>query len=253
MKKPNIIPIFIISFNRLTVLKETIKSYYDYIKTPFEIIIWDTGTTFLKTLDYLNELGRSGIRIYKEEKLQYTLKHHLYNKLNPVIKDYFLKSKNKSPFYIVTDPDIAFYKKTPGDVLDFYAFILNNFPKILKVGPMMKTDDIPDHYPLKQRVIDTYLKRQYNKEMTEIEFKNKIYKACSATLTPFGMYRRNTLFEKKILSFRCDSPYDAKHLDWYIDIKNMPTDQIFYLNCVPCAKNMAHWSNEYLVEIINKK
>ena len=246
------IPIFIISFNRLTVLKQTIKSYHDYIKTPFEIIIWDTGTTFLKTVDYLKGLEQSGIKVYRENKQRYTLKHHLYAKLNPVIKDYFLKSKNKSPFYIVTDPDIAFYEKTPGDVLDFYSLILNNFPNILKVGPMMKTDDLPDHYPLKQRVIETYLKRQYDKEMTEIEFKDKIYKACFATLTPFGMYRRDTIFEKKILSFRCDAPYDAKHLDWYINYKYLTDDQLFYINSA-CAKNMAHWSAEYFTELANKK
>jgi hypothetical protein len=249
----NPIPIFIISFNRLVVLKETIKSYYKYIKTPFEIIIWDTGTSFPDTLEYLESLRKNGIKIYKESHQQYSLKHHLYTKLNAVIENYFSTSKNKCCYYIATDPDISFHEETPGDVLEFYSFILDKFSNILKVGPMMKTDDIPDHYPLKQRVIETYLKRQYNKEMELIEFKNNIYKACSATLTPLGMYRRDTIFEKKILSFRCDCPYDAKHLDWYIDYKNMTNDQIFYMNVVGSANNMAHWSKEYLLDLDNKK
>ena len=49
-------PIFILSSDRLKVLEQSIRSYREQIKTPFEIVIIDFGTTFMPTLKYLKYL-----------------------------------------------------------------------------------------------------------------------------------------------------------------------------------------------------
>jgi hypothetical protein len=214
-------------------------------------VIHDNGSTFQPTIDYLNELESSGLKVYRIKKEKYKLKHDLYNKVNLSIKDYFKNSD--SPYYCVTDPDIAFYENTPGNILESYASFLETFDKVIKVGPMLKTNDIPDYYPLKERVIETYKKRQYSKEKIEINFKENLFNVCVATLTAFGMYKRNTIFIKKALSYRFDEPYDAKHLDWYIDFKNMTEDQIYYMNTERSADNMAHWGAEYLLELKKRR
>ena len=206
------IPIFIISFNRLTVLKQTIKSYHDYIKTPFEIIIWDTGTTFLKTVDYLKGLEQSGIKVYRENKQRYTLKHHLYAKLNPVIKDYFLKSKNKSPFYIVTDPDLDL-TGIPDDFLSVLEEGLRRYPQFNKCGFSLEINDLPN-----QVTID-WESRYWQKPLDSMYFSADID-------TTFALYKVNRI---TLSGIRTNRPYTAKHVPWYYDLYDkLPEDELYY-------------------------
>ena len=70
------IPIFIITCDRLESLKTCIQSYKNCIKTPFEIVIIDFHTTYQPTLDYFKELEKEGIKIYKERKINDNERNH---------------------------------------------------------------------------------------------------------------------------------------------------------------------------------
>jgi len=242
------IPIFIISFNKLTVLKQAIKSYYEYIATPFEIVIHDTGTSFPDTLEYLKQLEDKGIRVYRFKHKKFKFKQDMYALVNQSISRYFLETGNDSRFYCVTDPDMAFYEKTRKNVLVFYASLLDMFheSELYKVGPMPKMDDIPDHYPLKELVFKKYRGKRINEFGEEIKFDKFIIKYREANVTPFAMYRRYSTFFKKRLSFRIGEPYDARHLDWYLDYKNLTEDQKYYMSIEYCNSDISHWSGDYL-------
>lgn len=251
----SVVPIFIISFNKLTVLKEAIRSYQEYIGTPFEIVIHDTGTSFPETLQYLKKLERKGTKVYRFKHKVFEHKQDMYALVNQSINSYFLETQNKSKFYCVTDPDMAFYEKTPKDVFEFYGSILSMFreSELYKVGPMPKMDDIPDHYPLKKLIFRKYRGKRINEFSEYIGLGNLTIKYRRADVTPFGMYRRSSVFFKKRLSFRIGEPYDAKHLDWYLDYKHLTEDQKYYMSLEYCNPDISHWSGEYLRGNITKR
>lgn len=234
------IPIFVISSDRLKALKESIQSYHDCIKTPFEIIIIDFGSSYKPTLRYLRQLENkwgAKVKVYWNEKISY--KGSL-NLIDGVIQDYF-KSHSASN-YVVTDPDIAL-DNVEGDVLEVYAYFLKRFHKITVVGPMLRIDDIPDHYPLKERLISRSLESRYHsRRKLTIPYKDKNIKYVIASIdTTFGMRRAGENFWRHRWGIRILSPYGAKHLEWYLDPKNLTEDQKYYIN--HASRRIATWTN----------
>ena len=215
-------PIFIITCDRLEVLKESIQSYHDCIKTPFEIVIIDFGSTYKPTLEYLKGLEQEKVKVYREKKI--SRKDDLNNS-SGIIQDYF-KDRPASN-YVVTDPDIAL-ENTSGDVLEVYAHLLENFPETPVVGPMLRTDDLPDHYPMKEGVI-RWERKINSKPINTIQYKGKIIKFILTRIdTTFGMNRAGTLWRRSRGAFRVLPPYMAKHLNWYVDPDNLTQDQKYY-------------------------
>lgn len=214
------IPIFIITKDRLTVLKESIESY-NQIATPFEIIIHDNRTTFPDTLDYLKGLEKNGIKVYWTKGCK--RKNTELNSVGRSVAD-FLK-KNPAPYYIVTDPDVAL-DNVNGDILEFYADILKRHRV---VSPMPRMDDIPECYPLKNELRRRRLSKKPER-LHEITYKGKIYLCRSIVIdTYFGMYRGNFPFQRKNFGVQTPPPYGSRHLDWYLDPNNLQPDQLYYI------------------------
>jgi len=231
------IPIFIISSNRLTALKESIQSYYDCIKTPFKIVIIDFGTNYEPTLEYLKHLENKKIKVYWSKKISYK---GALNNIRPIIQDYF-KTHPKSN-YVVTDPDIAL-DNVGGDVLDVYAHLLEKVPHIVVAGPMLRIDDIPDYYPLKDRLLFNSLESVYNRSgVWAIPYKNKVIKYTIARIdTTFGMRRAGEDFWRSRWGARTLPPYVARHLDWYLDPNNLTEDQKYYIR--HASRRISTWNN----------
>ena len=93
------IPIFVITHNRLTVLKRTLTSFarvIDAAKTPYEVVVHDNASTYEPLRAYLRQ---SGLRVY----------WNAGNDLDDVaysIEAYFSGTCSASSYYVVTDPDI---------------------------------------------------------------------------------------------------------------------------------------------------
>ena len=58
------IPIFIITCDRLEMLKRSLESYRRCIKDPFKIVICDQGSTFKPTVKFIKKLGDNGAKVY---------------------------------------------------------------------------------------------------------------------------------------------------------------------------------------------
>lgn len=226
-------------------LKKSMQSYYDYIKTPFEIIICDQGSTFKPTIEFLEKLESDGIRIYRWQKnFNINRERNLARDnigINENIQDYFRIYPKSN--YIVTDPDI-FLDNVNGDISEVYAHLLNIVPEIIAVGPMLRIDDIPDYYPLKEQLLSNSRHKEFHSrpQHTISYNKEKIGYVFAPIDTTFAMFRAETQWQrtrKGIKAIRTFAPYSAKHLDWYIDSQNLTEDQEYYMKH---ASTNAHWS-----------
>ena len=220
------VPIFIITCDRLEALKESIQSYYDCIKTPFEIIIIDFGSTYEPTLEYLKNLEHYGTKVYWKEKL--SNKRRFNVRIDEIIQDYF-KSHPKSN-YVVTDPDIVL-DNTDGDILEVYAYLLGILPENYIVGPMLRIDDLPDHYPLKEKVrFGGWETFYHSRKVNTIQYKGKAVNYVLVKIdTTFAMNRAETHWRRHRMAARVLPPYGARHLEWYLDPKNLTPDQEYYM------------------------
>ena len=235
------IPIFIITCDRLEVLKKSMKSYYDCIKTPFEIVICDQGSTYKSTVEFIKKLGNNGTQVYWRGSVNRGRTINLTRDnfgINVNIQDYF--RTNPQSNYIVTDPDIDL-DNVNGDILEVYAHFLKTIPQINVVGPMLRIDDIPKCYPLRERLLRRSRHRKFHSAKVHItNYKGEQIKYIFAKIdTTFGMYRKGSQWYRLQNGIRVFAPYSAKHLDWYIDPKNMTEDQEYYKR--RASKN-AHWS-----------
>jgi len=231
------IPIFILTYDRLTVLKKSIRSYYDYIKTPFEIVIIDFGSTYKPTLEYLKGLERKEVKIYWGERM--FRKVDVNKPVQEAVGNYFKDHPVSN--YVITDPDIAL-DNVEGNILEVYSYLLETFPKIPVVGPMLRLDDLPDHFPSKQGIInwEAGLTWRGLRNVHSIRYKGKVVKFISHTRldTTFRMNRAGTLWKRSKRAFRVLPPYGAKHLDWYLDPNNLTEDHKYYMK--HAVKGISH-------------
>jgi len=228
------IPIFILTCDRLKVLKASIQSYYDCIKASFEIIIIDFGSTYEPTREFLRHLEYEGKKVYWEKRI---IVHSEIRRIDGIIQDY-LKDRPGSK-YVITDPDIVL-DNVEGDVLEVYSHLLESIPRISVVGPALGTDDIPDCYPKKEEVIKWEKQFQIG-EVNTIQYGNKAIRYIFAPIdTTFGMYRAGGIWKGTKKGIRVLPPYSAKHLDWYLDPKNLTLDQKHYLE--HGSRRVGNWS-----------
>lgn len=239
------IPIFIISCNRLKTLKESIESYKK-IGSNITFVIHDNNSTYPPLLDYLRTLENQGIKVYYHRK-NVTRENQL-NLVKNSIDDWF--KHHTAPYYVVTDPDIALCDESEG-ILELYAHILDTMPHIEVVGPMLRIDDLPDFYPLKQKAIKKHFEQFWHKTPLKMQWNNKTIHYQHAPIdTTFGMYRKEFTFQRLCNGIRTYDPYWAQHLDWYIDPNNMSEDQIYYMQQ---ASRVSHWGGAWLRETVAKK
>lgn len=230
------IPIFIITCDRLKVLEQSIQSYYDNIKTPFKIVIIDFGSTFIPTLKYLKQLQGEGKKVYWMDKIN---RNSDLNGIDKIIQNYFFDHPVSN--YVVTDPDIAL-DDVNGDILEVYSYLLEEVPGINVVGPMLRIDDIPDYYPKKAKVVSKSLHVDFHsRTVSTIKYKDRDIKYIFAPIdTTFAMSKAGTHWMRLKRGARIFSPYSAKHLDWYINPEDLSPDQTYYIE--HASKKIAHWS-----------
>ena len=239
------IPIFIIVHNQFEVLKQTIRSYEKYIKTPFKIIYHDVATTYEPTIQYLKEQEQLGYDVYHT-----SINHH--HTVIQTIDDYLLKHP-ECEYYVMTDPDIEL-DNVKGDILDLYIHLINN-TNALSVGPMLRIDDIPDFYPRKEMVIWSHTQQFWDPEIPKYH--------ASFNGTPFSIIscKTDTTFQLSSVknrpttfphnpSIRVFAPYSARHLDWYIDPNNLTPCQEYYQLT---TTDISHWNKKHLDAEWNNK
>ncbi len=227
-----IIPAFIISFNRGQFLLETVRGLR-MLNAELDIIIHDNGSDDPETLEIIDSLARDGVIVVRRNKI---FSADELNNTNFTISDYFV-DKIPTP-YIVTDCDISMDKTNPS-ALQVYLEILNTFPEVGCVGPMLKISDIPEDYPLRNRVLNRHIMQFWHKKpswchtvggWTAYQF--------AAIDTSLALHRAGEPFRRLKQGIRVYEPFEARHLDWYL---TSPHKELYHHTSNP---TISHWNNK---------
>ena len=244
------IPIFVIVKDRITVLKQSMESWLTFIKHPIEIILLDQESTYPGMIDFLKEKEKEGIRVFYLKDTD-PIPGNKFPKLEEPVKR--VCDEMKVPYYVLTDPDIMF-ENIDGDILEFYTHFLKTNPGHQAIGPMLVIDDIPDYYPFKSEVIKRHTpfwqatgeyKIIGKPQIISFNGKNISYQ-YSPIDTTFALRASGTKPDYTSDAARTRQPYTAKHLDWYIDPKNLSEDQQYYIDTSLTHKGTSHWAGTWM-------
>ena len=208
----NDIPVIVINYNQLFYLKKNIDQL---IKNNFNnIIVIDNNSTFPELLEYYKTLSEYITVIRLKENLGHLV---LYKKLD-------LFKKYCKGFYFLTDADIILNDHLP---LDFKKTMVNALKKYhyfhTKVGFALDISDIPDLYPLKQKVMK-WESKYWEKPIGENFYEADI-DTTFALYKPEYFIHRFSDFTKAI---RIAGNFTAKHGGWYLDPANLSEEHKLY-------------------------
>lgn len=201
------IPVFIVSFNRLSYLESLVKQLEDFGFN--NICIIDNHSSYQPLLDYYNKIE------HKVYYMKENLGHMVFWK-----SDIFKKFRNN--FYIVTDPDLEIPEECPQDFIKVFFDTLRKHPYVRKIGFSLKISDLPDSefsnsvYDWEKQFYTTYIKK-YNMYYAEID-------------TTFALYLPDQFLKRQnfISAYRIGKPYELRHLPWYKTNECVTDEDIFY-------------------------
>jgi len=211
--------IFVVTFNRLNTLRRSLDAYRGFA-TPHEIVIINNGTDDPHALEYLNSLP---YKVYTFPQIFTT--DALGANIAAGVRKYYDEG-NYAPYYAVSDCDICF-EGAPHNTLDAYIDLYQALGGRFNVGPALMIDQIPNHYPLKNKaIIDSAFDLLPRNQRTW----NGIQYSEVPIDTTFCLFSAsNTHFRRLTNTIRVNKPYAAHHLDWYIDIRSPQEDQVRYM------------------------
>jgi len=218
-------PIFIISFNRPSMLRQLI-GRLEKFRVEEGIVVVDNASTYPPLLDYYSALPYPVIRL--NTNYGHTVMGYLWTD-QAFRKRYRLDSCH----YVYSDCDVRPVNDCPDDFMDVFARLLDKYPDTEKVGFGLAIDDLPDHSDLKKfKDVDEgwrgiWLRQEsyWTKQLEPGVFAAPID-------TTFALRRAGTtpgLGEKAI---RTGYPRLAQHLPWYLDSDNLDAEYQYYLEHV---------------------
>jgi len=204
------LPVFVISFNRANMLSRCIAGLR-HLQQPTEIIIHDNGSTEPETLSLLADLESSGKKVFRRGSISNADE---LNQVNETVAAFFADWAEPSR-YVVTDCDIDMSIAAP-DTLAVYDDLLNRFPRVECVGPMLRIRDIPRDYPLYNRAINRHVEQFWRHTPEIVEASHGAVAILRAPIdTTFALHRAGEPFRRLKPALRVYEPYEALHLDWY--------------------------------------
>jgi hypothetical protein len=227
-------PLLLISYNRLSYLRQQV----DYFRSIgfSRIVILDNASTYEPLLVWLDQIETQNVVV---ERLKENLgPYALYS-------DPALFSRYAQDYYFMSDCDIIPDAQCPADFPEYFYETLRSNADINKVGFSLKLDDLPDHYALKSKVL-----KWERKFWDESNRQGAFFR--SAIDTTFALYRPNIWQSEKRwwVSLRADKPYQALHLPWYHNTKELDAETLHYQLTV--QKGKSSWDYKELVEFFKK-
>ena len=217
LQDPKKIPIIINNRNRVSTLKLLIEALER--RGYYNIYIIDNNSTYPPLLEYYENCKYPVFRLNQNIGHLAIWKTDIYRQF---VSDY----------YVYTDSDVVPIEECPDDFMDVFLTALRADKKLQKVGFSLKIDDLPDTFKDKNKVIE------WEKKFFERKASPMFYRA--SVDTTFALYRPGMKGGASYLKmYRSDYPYQARHLPWYIDSKNLSEEEAFYISS---ASTSTHWT-----------
>jgi len=206
------------------------------LATPVSIIVHDNGSSDSHTLDILSQLEVAGVTVYRYGPIGHADE---LNQVNESISRYFA-DWNEPCAYVVSDCDVDI-AVAARDVLRVYAGLLNRFRRAECVGPMLRVRDIPLDYPLRNRALNRHIDQFWKHEPVLAEQDGRPFAYQEALIdTTFAMHRAGEGFRRLKSGVRVYEPFEALHLDWYMDADKSADEQVYAETSHP---GISHWNN----------
>lgn len=210
--------VFVGTFNRTSTLERTIRSFQRF-PDCYQLVIVDNGSDWEPAVRLLGELERHPLvaGVYQLGPIE-TMEQLTAN-FDVAISDVY-RRRPRSPWFAVTDADVCF-EGTTVRALQGYVRVARRTG--YAVGPHTRVDaSIPWHYPLRSRILATESATQYRRDH---EWCGRIPFSHWPIDTTFHVFRAESQHRRlRMHTVRCGPPFDAMHLDWYVDVFH-PTDE----------------------------
>ena len=225
-------PIYLISFNRLSFLKQSVEWLKKYGYTNINIV--DNNSDYLPLLNYLKSCGCNVIRMKKNHGHEVVYKHPRF---------FFMRNFS---FFVLSDPDLTPIEECPSNFVEVFLKAMLKYPAFPKAGFSLKLDDIPDEYYLKTEVLK-WETRFYDKiiENNDVKLYDSRLDTTFAVNAPllFKSHR------KKFAGIRVGFPYQVRHLPWYGENHSEELDH--YLKSI--RKDVSNWNGNISKERMQKR
>lgn len=146
----------------------------------------------------------------------------------------------KGEDYIISDSDVVPAECCPKDLLEKMVEVLGrHYPKRKKIGPGLRTDNLPDTIPYKARII------KENEGFWTHRLDNDCFGA--AIDTTFALYKAGDGWQgpDPNIGIRLDHPYVFEHTPWYV--WPLTDEEKYYANRtlpVPISHIREFWRQE---------
>ena len=215
-RNPEMTPIIINNFNRLSHLRRVIDSLTT--RGYENLYVIDNASNYEPLLEYYRD---SGVRVfYLDTNVGYT---SLWR--TPIQKN-FVHS-----YYAYTDSDIEPVPECPDDFVAYFKTVMDRYPQVRKVGFGLKIDDLPDSFALRKSVID------HESKFWGRPLEPGLYEAPIDTT--FALYRPGVVGGWWLPAIRTGKPYCARHLPWYADSANPSAEDLYYQST---SSAPTHWT-----------
>ena len=213
------IPVIINNFNRLEFLHQQL----DWLRhAGFKrIYIIDNCSSYQPLLDFYKKTSYTVFRLDENVGFEALWKTIIFQR--------FCHS-----YYIYTDPDIIPDAACGIDAIARFYELLQKYPQVQKAGFGLRIDDLPNHYPLKDKVL------RWESKFWKSELEENVFNAPIDTT--FALYRPGARGGSELEAVRTGPPYMARHLTWYVDFDKLSDEERFYMLS---AENSASWYAEY--------
>jgi hypothetical protein len=188
-ERGEVVPIFIISYNRYRALRMTISSF-QRLTDPIQLYIIDFHSTHDSMINYLNFLSRQKniFVINIKENLGLENLERIGNITQNIL------STLKANYYIVTDPDIVLASSP--DLIQYYITVLEACPQLGGIGCGLSIFDLPSS----QWMSDVYnYEMDFWRNFSSLTWKGILTQFYYAPVdTTFLMHRREHTYRRLI-------------------------------------------------------
>ena len=218
------IPVFIISYDRLSYVKQMVEHLQKYGMKNIHII--DNQSSYPPLLEYLKSCPCT---VHYMDK---NYGHEVFWRSGKFKK--YMKN-----VYILTDPDIELNENLPSDWLQLMYTKLGEYRNITKIGFELRWDDLPNTpqgNSTKNTILNEFHKFRLPKEDLEMYL-------CDID-TIFALYRPGYPHpgsKRYYAGIRIADPrYVARHIPWYFDKNNETDEDRYYINHADL--NVSNWA-----------